>query len=251
MAMVAACVMALSACAYARRSTPLSVVTTQGQESSEAPENLWKLLLVSAEIPRETRSGSPWDDDKTPPDPYLKLLVGDREVWETRTYDNQDHPTFNTSPPRNLAIDRNARVRLELWDDDGVTSDPIGVYEGRALGDAIVDAETIIKLEGGATVTVRVQRPDAHRGTGIALYELRKTALVLLDILPNSPAARAGLKAGDRITALDGRSIEDLGPKKAESGLVLSVQNQSELVVESAGKSRVVKLDRGHVWLAM
>ena len=251
MSSLAACVMVLTGCAYARRSTPLSSVSGPSSLSGDAPENLWKLVVVSAEIPRETRSGSQWDDDKSPPDPYLKLIVKGREIWETRTLDDQDHPQFNASPPKNLAIDRDAKVRFELWDDDGVTSDPIGVYEGRALGEAIVDADTILKLEGGATLTVRVERPEAHRGTGIALYEVRKNALVLLDILPNSPAQRAGLKAGDRIVALDGRTIEELGPKKAESALVLSAQNQSELMVDRNGKSQVVKLDRGLVWLSL
>jgi hypothetical protein len=248
---LAACVMLLGACAYARRSTPLSAVTGPAKAHSEAPENLWKLVVVSADIPRETRSGTRWDDDKSPPDPYLKLIIKGEEIWETKTLDNQDHPVFNASPPRNMAISRDAKVRFELWDDDGVTSDPIGVYEGRALGEAIMDSDNILKLEGGATLTVRVQPPDAHRGTGIALYEVRKNALVILQVLPYSPAARAELAPGDRITAIDGRTIEELGPKKAESSLVLAVQKQSELLVEREGKSRVVKLDDGFVWLAM
>ena len=119
MAGLAACVIGLSACAYTRHKTPLSNVGNHAETEGQAPDNLWKLVVVSAEIPRETRSGSRWDDDDTPPDPYLKLMVGGKEIWETKTLDDQDHPQFNASPPKNLSIDRNARVRLELWDDDG------------------------------------------------------------------------------------------------------------------------------------
>lgn len=240
------------ACAYPRRSTPVSAVPKLRGEPADMPGDLWKLTVVSAEIPRTQRSGLPWDDREGDADPYVRLSVDEREIWQTKPLENTVHPSFQQSPPRNLAIDRGARVRIELWDDDGVSSDPIGIYEGRALGEAILDAETILKLEGGATLTVVVSRPEAHMGPGIALYEVRKDALLLLEILPRSPAARAGLAAGDRITAIDGRTIDQLGPKRAESALVLAAQRQSELTVAREGAPlRAVKLDKGYIWLSM
>jgi hypothetical protein len=239
-------------CAFPRRSTPVSSVPALHGEPPDTPGDLWKLTIVSAEIPREQRSGLPWDSRESDADPYVRLSVDGRELWQSKVLEDTVHPTFNAGPPRNLAIDRNARVRIELWDDDGVSSDPIGIYEGRALGEAILDAETILKLEGGATLTVIVSRPEPHAGAGIGLYEVRKDALVILQVLPRSPAARAELEPGDRITAIDGRTIEQLGPKRAESALVLAAQNQSELTVYREGaEPRTLKLDRGYIWLSM
>jgi hypothetical protein len=252
LALAAALAIFWPACAYPRRSTPVSSVPPLRSDPPDAPGDLWKLTIVSAEIPREKRSGLAWDDAESDADPYVKISVDGRELWQSKSLENTVHPVFDTSPPRNLAVDRDAKVRIELWDDDGVSSDPIGIYEGRALGQAIQDAETILKLEGGATVTVVVSRPEAHAGTGIALYEIRKDALLILEVLPRSPAARAELKPGDRITAFNGRTIDQLGPKRAESALVLSPQEQSELTVQREGTPpRTLKLDKGYIWLSM
>ncbi len=239
-------------CAYPRRTTPLSALPASTVRPQEAPSDMWQFTLVRADVPSRQRSGLPWDDDEgDPPDPFVRVLIRSREVWEGPTAKNQAHPAWNVSPPQNLVLDRSERVRLELWDEDGMASDPIGVYEGRALSDAMVGADTIIKLEGGATLTVRLEYPRPHAGTGIALYEVRKTALVILEVLPNSPAARAGLEAGDQITAIDERLIDELGAHRAESALALSAQSQSELTVHKAGKYRKVTLDHGHVWIAL
>jgi hypothetical protein len=239
-----------SGCAYPRRATPLQAVSPELARTAEPPEHMWRFVLVRADIPPQKRSGLPWDDDGKP-DPYLKLVVDGRKVWESPKLENELHPRFDASPPYNLALDRHKRIRLELWDADGMAADPIGIYEGRALGDAIVGANTTIKLEGGATVTVRVEPPQPHQGTGIALYEVRKNALVVLKVVPNSPAARAGLSAGDRITAVNGKLVDHFEPGQAESALALAAQQASELTVERDGNYRRVTLDGGYVWLSM
>jgi membrane-associated protease RseP (regulator of RpoE activity) len=217
----------------------------------DAPSDLWHLVLVDAEMPQRQRSGLAWDQDGTGPDAFLRLVIEGRKVWESESVEDQTHPRWNASPPNNLAFDRTVKVRIELWDSDGVTSDPIGIYEGRALADAIIGADTIIKLEGGATLTLRLEPPLPHVGTGVGLYELRRDALFVLDVLPNSPASRAGMRVGDRITAIDGRTIDELGAKRAESALSMAAQQGSELTLERAGKFERVSLDKGYVWLSM
>ena len=67
----------------------------------------------------------------------------------------------------------------------------------------------------------------------------------------DSPAARAGLKAGDRITAIAGKLVDDLPGGQAESALAQAGQTGAELTVEKDGQYRRVKLDDGYVWLSM
>jgi predicted metalloprotease with PDZ domain len=101
----------------------------------------------------------------------------------------------------------------------------------------------LVERDAGAAMGFR---PLHTHGQGGATLELEDGVRV-----EDGLAQRAGLKVGDRIVSIDGRTIEELGAKKAESALVLSVQNQSELVLDRQGKTTVVKLDRGFVWLSL
>jgi hypothetical protein len=226
-------------------------VTGEALKSVSTPPNLWRFVLVKADIPPTQRSGLAWDDDGSPPDPYLKLLVEGRLVWESPRIDDNLHPPFDASPEGNLAVARDAVIRLELWDKDAGSSQPIGIYQGRGAREAIMGANTNIKLEGGATVTIRVDKALPLAGTGIAQYELRKHAVLVLKVVPNSPASRAGVAVGDRITAIDGKQIDELGEHGAASALALAGQNGSELTLQKDGQYRQVKLDEGYVWLSL
>jgi hypothetical protein len=241
----------VASCAYPRRSTPILPLDHITLRAPDVPEGFFRLEVVSADVPNRQRSGLPWDEDGKP-DPFAKISINGQPIWETPKVDDTLHPTFRSSPPRNLAIDRSqARIRIELWDKDGIGNDPIGIYEGSALAHAHVDSDTSVKLEGGATVTFRVRLPTPHAGTGITSYEVRKDALLVLKVVPHSPAARADLRPGDRIVALGGRTVLELDPQAAESGLALAAQNRSELTVKRGQQLRTLTLDQGYIWLSM
>jgi PDZ domain len=236
-------------CVYPRRATPLTTVMHSPVDRSTQPENLWQLQIVEAEIPRQTRTGQYWDDDDGPPDVYFVLAIKGSERWRTEAILDSFTPKFSNPSP-NLSFDRNARVRLELWDKDGMSADPIGIYEGKALSDVFLDADTTISLNGGATITLRLRKPEPRAGTGIAEYELRPSGAVVRLLVPNSPASRAGLRDGDRIVAIDGKPLANLSAEAADSALALAAQKKSELAIQRGETKHKVKLDGGYVWPA-
>ena len=81
---------------------------------------------------------------------------------------------------------------------------------------------TIVELEltdpqRGMTNLVRFTRPEAAQnvgGIGIALGRDESTAVAIMDIVPNSPAAGAGLSKGLVIHAVDGVATTDLNPRE-------------------------------------
>lgn len=240
----------VTGCIYPRHATPLTSVMQSPVDRTTQPENLWRLSVVSAEIPTQKRTGLSWDDDGGKPDPYVVLRIQEHERWRSATVDDSFEPSFS-QPQVNLAFARDARLRFELWDSDGMSADPIGMYEGRAFSESILDADTTIKLDSGASLTLRLDKPEPKQGMGLAEYELRPNAVVVVAVTPNSPAARAQLKSGDRIVAIDGKEIGKFAAQEAESALALASQHQSELRVTRDKATRTVKLDNGYIWPAM
>lgn len=71
-------------------------------------------------------------------------------------------------------------------------------------------------------------------GVGIRLrYDSPTATLVVIETLPNSPAAEAGLMQGDRILEIDGRSTQGM-----------SVQQASELIRGEEGSEVVLQINR-------
>jgi hypothetical protein len=240
-----------AACAYPRRTAPLSEATQKPVDRATQPKDLWQLQLVSAEIPGEKRGGLSWDEDGGAPDVYFVLLAKDQPLWKSPVVKDSPNSTkFDASYAPNLSFDRNARLGLQLWDEDSIGADPIGVYQGKVFSEALLDSPLVVKLDSGATLTLRLAQPKPMLGTGFAEYEIRPGSLYVISVLPNSPAARAGLERGDRITAIDGKPVKSLTREAAATALSLAAQKQSELTVERGKSVRKLKLDNGYVWAA-
>jgi membrane-associated protease RseP (regulator of RpoE activity) len=195
-----------------------------------------------------------WDGDGGLPDPVVRLYRGDTLVWESEAVEDTLRPRFAVTLPRNVWVPEDRELRLELWDQDAVGSDPIGVWRGKGLPDnALPDAEARLLLEGRATLVIRISDPVAHRGTGLARYELRGDRVKVLKVTERSPAARAGIEPGDRITAVDGVSVEAMGPSETASSLSMagSARGTTLTVQKPDGSRHQVPLDGNYVWLTM
>jgi membrane-associated protease RseP (regulator of RpoE activity) len=209
--------------------------------------------LKAAEVPPRQRSGLAWDDDGDGlPDPFVRILIGDRLVYESETVDESLAPEWGSVLTKNIAVPAGSVLRVELWDRDGLTHDAIGTWSNQGLpATALPDADARLLLEGGATLVFRVQRPRPHRGVGVRLYEFRGDALLVLEVEERSPAGRAGLRAGDRIVVIGGQTVDELGEARAATALSLASQRHESLTVVRESGREELELDQGYVWLTL
>jgi hypothetical protein len=242
-----------NACAYRHHTTPLQTVPNPPRASQEWPPGVYGLRLQQAEARQVKLSGLAWDDDGTLPDVFARLFVNGRQVWQSEIVENDDTPVWNIGLPANVVIPKDAHLRIELWDwDTPLSADPMGHVERRGLPNALPGTESRFVLNTSAVVTLMVLAPEPRRGVGVSV-ELQPSELKVLSVEPYSPAARAGIKVGDRIVSIGHAKVSELTGDKAASELSLAVDRQHALVVTNAdgGESREVKLDQGYVWLVL
>ncbi len=211
---------------------------------------MWKLEFRSGRIPPRDRSGREWDDGEGP-DAFIRFYRSGELLWESEPVHDSLEPTFEATLPLNVYLPPDEPLRIELWDAD-VSDQIIGVWRGTGLPpNALPDADAGIMLEGGASLVFRIHTPETHRGIGITEYEVRGKSLRIVTVERFSPAGRAGLEAGDDITAIGGRSIGDYGTAAAASALSMAMDRQEPLQVVRHGQPRSVTVDRDLTWLTM
>jgi hypothetical protein len=242
----------LVGCAYPRRATLVHSAPASA-EPQEVPDHLWSIRFIDAHIPDAKGSGLPWDGDGSAPDPYLRLVLDGRVVWETPVQRDTRDPKWNITLPRNVYITSRTKFRLELWDSDTASSDPAGAIIRSGLPEsALPNALAHLTLDNLAIVTVVVSPALPARGLGVE-FEQHDDALWVLSVEAFSPAARAGVQVGDRIVAIGDVRVESLSAARAASELSLSSDRGATLTVaDSSGKSRHLTLSRGdYLWLTM
>ena len=239
-------------CAFPRRSTPITPAPDRISRLG-APEDVYLLHVLGATVPDRKAGGMSWDEDGSQPDVFVRVVRGGDVLWESAVRHDAVQPEWDAMLPRNVRFPHGVELRFELWDDDGLSSDPIGVrrYEGLPTR-ALPGAPLRVTFASGAALTLRLHEPRAHRGLGVRTFEIRSDALKVVDVEPLSPAGRAGLGAGDRIMAIDGRTVAELGGEKAASMLGFAAERGQRLTVKREdGRMDQVALDRGYIWMAM
>lgn len=254
--LLAASCLAVASCAYPRRTTTLHSVGEVGRKGEHKPQHLYHVQVLGADVPLNKRTGLEWDADGSAPDPYVRILLDREELWQSETRENTHEPEWNTSLPRNVRVGPETKLRVELWDRDRAgRADPIGVTEHLGLpANALPGAVARLSMSGGATVSLRVDDPHAHRGTGILEFEVHSDALIIREVARYSPAARAGLDPGDRIIAIDGKPVSELSGPQASSQLSMASERGLDLAVLEGPHDdppRRVRMDKGYVWLLM
>src|SRR5947209_4924884 len=71
-----------------------------------------------------------------------------------------------------------------------------------------VRSATLISLAVAASAILSAQDDLDPYSIGVALMQPVGCPVFITDVVPGSPAARAGLKAGDRVRAIDHQKVE-------------------------------------------
>lgn len=243
----------MTACAFPRRTIALNEVADTRDLVLDPPADVWQFTILNAQIPPTQRSGLAWDNDGSGPDCVVRIYRGDTLVYESPRVDDSLTPEWNITLPRNLWTPSTQLMRYEVWDIDGVSADIVGIIRYNGLPpNALPDAIATLRLEGTATLQVRANLPRPYRGVGVREVEQRSDSLVVVSIVDQSPAGRAGIVVGERITKVGEYLVGDVGPERATTYLSLAAGRGQDLVVVNArGESRTVSLDRGFTWFTM
>jgi C2 domain/PDZ domain len=242
-----------ASCAYPRRAISLNPASVGDGSSTDAPSEVWQLTIVGAVVPPEQRSGLPWDDGDGP-DVYVRVLREGSVIFQTAVLENTFAPEWNAIAPTNLSLPHDSELRIEVFDADGVARDPVGIVTSHGLPEnALPGAAAVIALDSpGASVRIRVDAPRAYRGIGIRSVEERSDALIVLEMEAHSPAGRAGIVVGDRVTKIGSQSVALVGGPRASSLLSQMAGRGGTLTIETSdGEIREVQLDQGFTWLVL
>lgn len=214
---------------------------TTGGQLSQPPEGVRVVRAAEAEAPPSKPSGEAWDGDG-PPDLYVVLYRNDQELYRSEVMSDSAHPTF-TGPGVALYAPPDASFRVELWDEDGPFDDLVGRQEFQGIpASARQGGQWLLRMEHGATVRLEASAPAPMLGLGVT-YEVHGGYLQLLEVVSDGPAGRAGLRVGDRITAVDRRSVSDLEEQGSRRALDRGTARELDLTVEHAdGRTETVHL---------
>src|SRR5450432_237012 len=208
-----------SACGavYPEIATPVRAAGTR-QLDPPPPDDIVYLKFASAQIPTRTRDGRQWDSvGGSAPDPFAKLLIDDKEILVTPVQANTLTPTWPDQHVGNYRMPRNVPVRVELWDSNAINNHPICVESiNNILAEASTEQNLEIRCDSGANIELTVQPAHAKFGVGL-YYELRTYDIFVTRVVGESPAARVGLKRGDQLLQIQGRTVKDLDEATARS----------------------------------
>ena len=191
----------------------------RGRRADPAPDEVQRVAPLRATVPSHARDGRDWDADG-PPDPYVVVFRNGAEVFRSPVVHNSYTPTWDPSHVfADLKVQDTDLLRLELRDDDGVTWDPIGIYEHHGIpSESRNGGAWLIQLEATAELEMQAVAPPARLGMGVT-YEYHSGYLQVVDVIEAGPAFRVGLRSGDRITAIDRRAVTAMNEGDARQGM--------------------------------
>jgi hypothetical protein len=184
------------------------------------------------------------------PDPLAKLIVGGKELIVTPVESNTLSPTWPNQTRANYRIALDASVVVEVWDSNAISDHPICTKKITDIHEDAIGGVLEINCNSGASVTLNVRPADPVIGLGFD-YEVQGEGLVRVTrVVPESPASRAGLKAGAMITSIQGKPVKSLDALQVQS--LVNSNSRSGLVLDytlDGGSPKHVKVREGAIYL--
>lgn len=229
---------------------------TQGATPAGAPgawrRDVFLVTIGGVRIDPARPDGRAWDEGAgTAPaaDLFVKLVRNDLEVIRTETVPDNATPSFGDARARSLRLGAADVIRFEIWDDDPGAPELVARFE--------VPPPTPEHLVQGLweigpsppmqLLSIRLGAPRSMIGTGIR-WEARGGSLHVLEVALDSPAAQAGVEAGDRIVTVDGQRVRGLATSVLEGMFRGAEGSQMRVEVEHRGQRRTVELARAVVF---
>lgn len=203
---------------YPEVATPVSAPPPGLELQPPPPEDLLYLQFDSAIIPTRTRDGRSWKGlGGDAPDVFAKLIVDGQDLIVTPVASNTLRPTWPDQVRANYRIRKDAQIRVQLWDSNPINNHPICSEKVVNLHAQADDGHPLeIDCASGARVKLIVERAHAKLGLGF-YYELGNGEISVTRVLTESPASRAGIRAGDQVLEIQGEPVAKLEEGRAQS----------------------------------
>jgi hypothetical protein len=245
-------VVVLSGCGavYPEISAPVKAPPSGRALDPAPPKDLVYIVFSGAKIPSKTRDGRQWDSlGGSAPDPFAKLFLNDRELIRTPVQSNTLAPTWPDQKKANYRLPDNGSYRLEVWDSNALNNAPICMKTLHDIRDDIGPEPIEVECSSGARVMLRIEPAHARWGLGFA-YELRTQGSVgITRVVPESPAARAGLEAGDALLQIQGKVVAKMDDGEPQSLINANADVGIDLVVKGkSGQERKVLVKEGVIY---
>lgn len=220
----------------------------QGHQADPPPApHLYYVYFDGAWVPPKDQGGLAWPAGD--PDPFAKLIVDDVERIKTPVESGTREPTWPKQKKENLSIRPGAQIFVELWHNSPMTNHPLCRAKVRNIDAIREGGEGEIWCDSGARVRLHVEPAKALIGIGL-YYETRgRDGVRVTRVVSNSPAARAGLAAGDRILAIQGKNVSTMDALQVRSAINLHSRTGLKLDVWFRdGKRHLIELKEGALY---
>jgi hypothetical protein len=213
------------------------------------PDDLLFLHVASADIPTRTRDGREWDEvGGKAPDPFVIVFADDEELFRTDVQTNTLHPVWTEKPKVNYRVLPRSMLRLELWDKNAMQHRPICMAKFGDVHEDVFAGGRDIQCTSGARIRLDVERAKPKMGIGMK-YEIRNHQVFITRIYEESPAARAELRPGHEIVAIQGKAVSQLEQGEAQSLINANVRLGVTIsVLEQGGGTLSVTLKDGPIY---
>jgi hypothetical protein len=234
---------------YPELSAPLRPAPSGVELSPPPPDDMLYVAFESAEIPERTRDGRRWGSvGGSAPDPFGKIMIEHKELLRTPVQANTLKPTWPDAVRGNHRIAKGTQLKVELWDSNPLSNHPICVKTLRRIHDEAASGSLEIACDSGARIRLAVGPARAQVGLGFH-YELRTQDVVVTRVVPESPAGRVGLEAGDRIINIQGKPVASMTEGEPQSAINTHSRGGRNLTVERAnGRVEDLSLKEGPIY---